>query len=36
MFTNPMYLQLDDGALNDEDNEDVRVEEWESLTSMGS
>jgi len=27
MFTNPRYLQLDDRALNDEDNEDVQVEE---------
>jgi hypothetical protein len=27
MFTNPMYLQLDDRALNDEDNEDVQVKE---------
>jgi hypothetical protein len=27
MFTNSKYLQLGDGALNDEGNEDVQVKE---------
>ncbi len=35
MFIDPRYLQLDDGALNDEDNEDVQVEKLKIIDIGG-
>jgi hypothetical protein len=35
MFIDSRYLQLDDGALNDEDNEDVQVEKLKFIDIGG-
>lgn len=35
MFIDPRYLQLDDGASNDEDNEDVQVEKLKIIDIGG-
>ncbi len=35
MFIDPRYLQLDDGALDDEDNENVQVEKLKIIDIGG-